>query len=103
LTQLNKMKKQNKHRGSSFDDFLEEEGIFADVQAITIKRQLALELQKTMKDLELSKTKMAAKMHTSRAQLDRLLDPENESVTLSTLSKAATATGMKLSVSLQPI
>jgi antitoxin HicB len=86
--------------GSSFDDFLKEEGIYEEVTARAIKRVLARQLDELMKREDISKTEMASRMHTSRAQLDRLLDPENESVTLGTLARAAQAVGRHLRMEL---
>ncbi len=91
------MKKPKKGRvGSSFDSFLREEGIYEDVTAAAIKRVIARQLDSLMQIEGLTKTELARRMQTSRAQLDRLLDPENESVTLATLSRAAQAVGRQL-------
>ena len=87
------MKKQN--IGSSFDSWLSEEGIREEVTATAIKRVLARQVEAAMK------AEMARRMHTSRAALDRLLDPEYEAVTLSTLQKAATAVGRELRLELR--
>ena len=91
---------KNEHLGSSFDDFLEEEGIRAEVEAVAIKRVIAYQIEIEMKQANLSKTAMAAKMHTSRMALDRLLDPANVSVTLQTLERAALALGKSLKIEL---
>ncbi len=91
---------KDKHLGSSFDDFLEEEGLSADAEAAAIKRVIAYQIELEMKQAKLSKTAMAEKMHTSRTALDRLLDPTNVSVTLQTLERAALAIGKKLKVEL---
>jgi DNA-binding Xre family transcriptional regulator len=88
------MKKKN--IGSSFDDWLREEGIYEETSAVAIKRVLARQISQEMIDRKLSKSDMARRMQTSRAALDRLLDPENDAVTLNTLSKAATAVGRQL-------
>lgn len=88
----------NQHIGSDFDDFLAEEGILAEVEAAAIKRVIAFQFQQEMERSDLTKTEMAAKMNTSRASLNRLLDPDNVSVTLQTLEKAAIAIGKKLRV-----
>src|SRR4029077_8824634 len=77
--------------GSSFDDFLKEEGIYEEVTARAIKRVIARQLDALMQDQKLAKSTLAKRMRTSRAQLDRLLDPDNESVTLGTLARAAHA------------
>ena len=79
----------NKHIGSSFDDFLEKEGLLEECTESAIKRVLAWQLKQEMKKKKLTKTALAKKMKTSRASLDRLLDPANESVTLQTMKKAA--------------
>jgi transcriptional regulator with XRE-family HTH domain len=84
--------------GSSFDDFLQEEGILAEAEALAIKRVVAYQLSELMKEKRLTKSKLADAMHTSRSSLDRLLDPDNASVTLVTLEKAARALGMRLRV-----
>jgi antitoxin HicB len=86
--------------GSSFDDFLKQDGIYEEVTARAVKRVLARQLRDLMKREEISKTELAGRMHTSRAQLDRLLDPENESVTLATLARAAEAVGRNLRIEL---
>ena len=90
----------NKNIGSSFDDFLQEEGILEEVEVIAVKRVLAYQLEQLMVDQNITKTFMAKKMETSRASLDRLLDPENVSVTLQTLGKAAKVLGRKLNISI---
>ncbi len=89
-----------KHKGSTLDSFLEEEGILESTNAVAVKRVIAYELEKKMKKDHLNKSEMAEKMHTSRSALDRLLDPSNTSVTLGTLTKAAHVIGKKLHVSL---
>ena len=86
--------------GSSFDDFLKEEGIYEEVSARAIKRVLARQLDALMIEQKITKAELARRMKTSRAQLDRLLDPQNESVTLSTLTRAAHAVGRHLRVEL---
>jgi DNA-binding Xre family transcriptional regulator len=86
--------------GSSFDDFLKEEGTYEEVTARAIKRVLVRQLDQLMKREDISKTELATRMKTSRAQLDRLLDPENESVTLGTLTRAAQAVGRHLRMEL---
>ena len=86
--------------GSPFDDFLKEEGIYEEVSARAIKRMLARQLDALMIDQKITKAELARRMKTSRAQLDRLLDPQNESVTLATLTRAAHAVGRNLRVEL---
>ena len=90
----------NKHKGSNFDDFLNEEGLSAEAEAIAAKRVLAYQFEMAMKKRHLSMVSMAKRMQTSRSALDRLLDPENSSVTLQTLERAATVLGKKLRISL---
>ena len=92
--------KGKKHIGGLFDDFLKEEGIYEEVQATAIKRVLAWQLEQAMKQRKISKIEMARRMETSRAQLDRLLDPDNESVTLATLTRAAAIVGRKVRLEL---
>jgi len=89
-----------KHIGSNFDDFLKEENIYEQVQAVAIKRIIAYQIAEEMKKKNLTKTEMASRMKTSRAALERLLDPENVSITLITLEHAASALGKKLTVQL---
>ena len=86
--------------GSSFDDFLKEDGIYEEVSARAIKRVIARQLEALMQESKITKTQLAKRMQTSRAQLDRLLDPENESVTLGTLTRAAHAVGRRLRLDL---
>ncbi|HEX8466546.1 MAG TPA: helix-turn-helix transcriptional regulator [Allosphingosinicella sp.] len=85
---------------TSLDDLLDEEGIREEVTARAIKRVIALQLQQAMEDQKLSKARMAALMETSRAQLARILDPEEFNVTLDTLARAAKVLGRRLSVEL---
>ncbi len=92
------MKKKN--IGSSFDGWLREEGIYEETTSTAIKRVLARQVEAAMKEQNVSKAEMAKRMHTSRASLDRLLDPENDAVTLSTLQKAATAVGREIRLEL---
>jgi antitoxin HicB len=93
----NHMSKAKKGRiGSSFDDYLKDEGIYEEVTARAIKRVIARQLDALMQAEGLTKSELAKRMQTSRAQLDRLLDPENESVTLATLARAAQAVGRQL-------
>jgi antitoxin HicB len=89
-----------KHIGSNFDDFLKEENLYEQVQAVAIKRVVAYQIAEEMKKKNLTKTEMASRMKTSRAALERLLDPENASITLITLERAASALGKKLTVQL---
>jgi DNA-binding Xre family transcriptional regulator len=89
-----------KHIGSNFDDFLKEENLYEKVQAAAIKRVIAYQISEEMKKKNLTKTEMASRMKTSRAALERLLDPDNASITLFTLERAASALGKKLTVQL---
>jgi DNA-binding Xre family transcriptional regulator len=94
------MKKNKGRVGSSFDDFLKSEGTYENVTARAIKRVIARQLASMMSDKGISKSELAKRMQTSRAQLDRLLDPANESVTLGTLARAAQAVGRNLKLEL---
>jgi len=94
------MKKRHKHIGSSLDDFLKEEGVLVETRAAVLKETLAWQLQRAMEKDSISKVEMARRMNTSRAALDRLLDPGNASVTLQTLSRAAHAVGRDLRIQL---
>jgi len=89
-----------KNLGHNFDDFLEEEGLLEEVTAVAVKRYIAFELARKMSEQNLSKAEMARRMETSRSALDRLLDPENSSVTLQTLQSATRALGGRLKVEL---
>ena len=89
-----------KHLGSSLDDFLVEEGRLTEAEAIATKRVLAFQIAKLMEEQQLSKTEMARRMSTSRAAVDRLLDSDSESATLATLEKAAAALGRRLHIAL---
>ncbi len=88
--------KDNKHIGSSFDDFLLEEGIYEGVTRVAVKKVIAWQVSQVMKEQNISKTAMAKKMHTSRSALNRLLDADNTSVTVQTLEKAANAVDKRL-------
>jgi len=90
------------HRGGDFRDFLQEDGILEVVEAHALKRAISLQLATLIQKKSLSKSDMAARMKTSRAAVDRLLDASNHSVTLNTLEKAARALGQKLKVELVP-
>jgi len=90
----------NKHVGSSFFDYLEEEGILEECREIAIKRVIAWELEEKMKAEGISKTRMAEMLSTSRSALDRLLDPKNTSITLHTLNNAAKVIGKTLKIEL---
>jgi DNA-binding Xre family transcriptional regulator len=94
------MKRKSRHVGSSFDDFLAEEGILRDVEGRAIKRVIAWQLDESMKQMNMTKVDLAREMGTSRSALDRLLDPENPSLTLGTLAKVAAALGKRVHVAL---
>jgi DNA-binding Xre family transcriptional regulator len=94
------MKKRNKHIGSSLEEFLKEEGVLEETRAVALKETLAWQVQQAMEKEKVSKTEMARRMNTSRAALDRLLDPNNASVTLQTLTRAARAVGRDLHIEL---
>lgn len=91
-----KTRKKTDHSGSTFDSFLEQEGIREEVEAVAIKRVLAWQLEQAMKNQQKTKQAMAKQLHTSRSQLDRLLDPQNVSVTLDTITRAARALGKRV-------
>ena len=86
--------------GSSFEDFLKEEGIYEEVQAQAVKEVLAWQIEQAIKTQGLTKAEMARRMQTSRVQLDRLLDPKNTSVTLHTLQRAAAILGKRVRLDL---
>ncbi|PIQ98103.1 MAG: Fis family transcriptional regulator [Nitrospinae bacterium CG11_big_fil_rev_8_21_14_0_20_56_8] len=95
------MKKKKKPAlGSSLDDLLDQDGTLGEATAIAMKRVIAHQLERSMKERNLSKTQMSKIMHTSRSALDRLLDEQNTSVTLQTISNAAKAVGKRLRVEL---
>jgi len=90
----------NPHIGSRLDDLLDDEGLLAEAQAIAIKRVIAFQFEQAMQQQHLSKAELARRMGTSRSALDRLLDPDNPSVTLLTLEKAAQALGQRIHIEL---
>jgi predicted XRE-type DNA-binding protein len=89
---------KSKRLGSNFDDFLREQDMLTGAEAVAAKRVLSFQIEKEMKRKGLTKVQMATRMRTSRTAVDRLLDPENSSVTLNTLEKAALVLGKKLSI-----
>jgi len=93
---------KNKHRGSSLRDLLREDGVLEAVEARAVKRALALQLARLAAEQSVTKSEMAARMKTSRAAVDRLLDASNPAVTLTTLGKAARALGRKIKIELVP-
>jgi antitoxin HicB len=94
------MTNKNPYIGSSFDDFLDEENLLVEANEIAIKRVIAWQLQQEIESKHMTKTDVAKAMGTSRAAVDRLLDPKNTSVTLNTLSKAARILGKKIEIDL---
>jgi len=92
--------RKKKHIGSRFDDFLKEEGVLEEFEAAAIKRVIAWKIANEMKLRKLTKVAMAERMKTSRAQLDRLLDPDDGNVTIETLQRAASALGRQLHLEL---
>jgi antitoxin HicB len=94
------MTKKNPHIGSTFESWLYEKGLREDVTAAAVKSVIADQIAAAMKEQGLTKSRMAELMHTSRAQLDRLLDPSSGSVTLETLMTAARAVGRELRLEL---
>lgn len=95
------MKKKKGHVGSSFEDFLKEEGIFEETTTQAVKRVLSWQISKVMKEKGISKMELAKRMHTSRSQVDRFLDPNNDKVLLETVQRAASAIGKRVSLSLE--
>lgn len=91
---------RNKHAGSGIDDFLKEEGVLEEFQAQAVKEVIAWQLGQAMQDRKLSKRKLAELMHTSRTQVDRVLDPKDGNVTIETLQRAAAIVGRKVQVEL---
>jgi hypothetical protein len=91
---------RNRHIGTNFDDFLQEEGLLAEAEATAVKRVIAHQIRKEMEERRISKSALARMMQTSRSSLDRLLDPDNASVTLLTMESAALALGKRLKVQL---
>lgn len=84
--------------GSSFDDFLQDEGMLAEAEAVAFKRVIAFQLEETMAKKHITKTEMAKRMKTSRSAIDRLLDPLNTSITLATIESAVAAMGKRLQI-----
>ena len=91
---------KNEHIGSNFDDFLAEEGLLAEAETVAVKRVIAFQVERMMKEQNLTKTEMSRRMNTSRAALERLLDPANQSITLQTMERAAKALGRRLQITL---
>ena len=91
---------ENTHRGSTLDSFLESEGVLEEFQAKAIKEVIAWQLLEAMKERKISRTKLAALMHTSRTQVARVLDPTDGNVTLETLQRAAAVVGRRVELAL---
>jgi antitoxin HicB len=94
--------KKNPHRGSRLRDLLDQDSVLARVEAKALKRAVALQFTKALKEAALTKKEIARRMNTSRAAVDRLLDPSNSSATLSTLEKAARVLGRRIKIDLVP-
>lgn len=91
---------KNPHRGSTLDSFLEQEGMLGEFQAQAIKEVIAWQLAEAMQNRNLTKTRLAELMHTSRTQINRMLDPNDGNVTIETLQRAAAFVGRRLQVEL---
>ncbi len=87
--------------GSSLEEFLEEEGLLAEVEAAALRKVLAYQFEQAMKTANLSTVEMAKRMCTKTAAVERLIDPNAKMITLTTLAKAATALGMRLNITLE--
>ena len=94
---------KNKNIGSDFDDFLIHEGMLEEVTAVAVKRVIAWQIEQEMLAQKMTKTAMAKKMRTSRASLNRLLDENDTSLTLTTLAGAAAALGRRIKLELTPV
>jgi DNA-binding Xre family transcriptional regulator len=90
----------NPYIGTDFDDFLKEEGLYEEVNAGATKKLLALQLSHALAENRMTKTELASRMRTSRAAVNRLLDPENLALNLQTMSKAAGALGKRMEIRL---
>jgi ActR/RegA family two-component response regulator len=86
--------------GSSFESFLEEEGVADEANVLAVKRVIAWQVEKAMAECQIGKSEMAKRMKTSRTQLNRLLDPQNDRVQLDTIQRAARAVGKRLKLEL---
>jgi len=92
---------KRKHLGSRFEDFLAEDGILEECRASAIKFKIARELEKIMSERNISKAEIARQLNTSRTGVDRLLDPENTSITLNTMAKVAHLLGKRIEFALR--
>jgi DNA-binding Xre family transcriptional regulator len=97
---VNRKRKKPDHSGSTLDSLLQQDGILEEVEAVAIKRVIAWQLAEIMRAKKISKKTMAARMRTSRSQLDRLLDPDNAAVHLATITRAAKVVGKKIRIEL---
>jgi DNA-binding Xre family transcriptional regulator len=97
-----KTKMNTKHRGSDLKDFLAEENILPEVEALAMKKAIALQLQRIVDEECISKTQLAKRMKTSRAALDRIFDASTPSLTIGTLAKAAAALGRRVNLQILP-
>lgn len=93
--------KEKGKAGESLGDFLQEQGIYEEVNANAIKSVIAWQLGEAMKKDKITKVELAKRLETSRSQVDRLLDPQNDGVTIGALQRAATAVGRTLSLELR--
>ncbi|MGB4057858.1 MAG: helix-turn-helix transcriptional regulator [Alphaproteobacteria bacterium] len=93
-------KRKNPHIGGRFEDWLKDEGMYEEATSAAIKKVVAWQIQQAMQEQNLTRTEMARRMDTSRVQLNRLLDPKNDGVTLATLSRAAAIVGRRLRLEL---
>ena len=93
-------KRKNPHIGGRFEDWLQDEGMYEEATTAAIKKVLAWQIQQAMEEQNVTRTEMARRMATSRVQLNRLLDPKNDGVTLATLSRAAAIVGRRLRLEL---
>lgn len=93
-------KKKEGRIGSSFEDFLKEEGTYDETTATAVKRVLAWQLEQAMEKKQISKNRLAKEMKTSRSQLDRILDPDNTAIQLDTVMKAARVLGRQVRIEL---
>ena len=91
------------HIGSSFDDFLREDGIYEEATSQALKRVVAWQLAQLMKERRISRVEMAKRMKTSRTQVNRLLDPANESIQLDTIQRAAEAVGKRINITFEDL
>jgi predicted XRE-type DNA-binding protein len=92
---------KREHLGSKFEDFLAEDGILEECRASAIKFKIAREIERAMKERDLSKAEIARRLKTSRTGVDRLLDPDNTSITLNTMAKVANLLGKRIVFSLR--